>query len=61
MKDQLAPAGSGVDRLGDALEGNAQSFELLDRLDQVLEGAAKPVQTPNNESIAGTQRFEQAR
>ena len=38
--------------LGDALEADLLFVEACDRLDEVLEGAAEPVQVPDNEGVA---------
>src|SRR5215203_3508691 len=46
VEDELPAAGRGVDVLGEALEADALAVELRDGLDQVLEGAAEPIQAP---------------
>src|SRR4051794_7141578 len=58
MKDQLAAAGRGVDLFLQGPEANAPFLQLLDGLDEVLEGAAQPVQPPDNQGVVCTQMGE---
>jgi hypothetical protein len=61
MEHQLPSARGRIDGFGDALKSNAYGLELLNRFNQLLERAAKPIQPPNHEGIARAQRFEQAK
>src|SRR5215213_1323222 len=51
VEDELPAAGRGVDLLGEALEANALAVELSDRLDEVLQGAAEPIQPPHHQRV----------
>ena len=52
VEDQFSSGCGGVDAFGDALEANVPVVEVGDRLDEVLEGAAKPVQSPDDQAVA---------
>jgi hypothetical protein len=52
VEDELSAGGGGVDCLGDRFEADPLGVECSDRLDEVFEGAAKPVQAPDDESVA---------
>ena len=58
MEDQLPAGGGGVDVLGDALEANVPVVQAGDRLDEMGEGAAEPVESPDNQSVAGADVVE---
>jgi len=55
VEDQLPPARGGVDLLGEALKPHAPGVQGRDGLDEVFEGAAKPVEAPDDEGIPGPQ------
>jgi hypothetical protein len=48
MENEFAPGGGGIDVLGEAAKANLAVTELSDAGDEVFEGAAKPVQFPEN-------------
>ena len=50
MKDQLAPAGCGVDVLLQALEAHPPLSKRCDGVDEVPERAAKAIQPPDDYS-----------
>src|SRR3954467_1736166 len=58
VKDKLAPAGRGVDLLLERSEAHAPVWELPDSLEEMGEGAAEPVQTPDDQGVARTQMGE---
>jgi hypothetical protein len=55
VEHQLAAAGGGVDLLLQALEVDALTLEVPDRLDEVLKGSAKPIQPPDDQRVAFAQ------
>ena len=52
MEDELAPAGGGIDILRQAPEVDLSVPQLGDGLDQVLEGAAEAIKTPDDARIS---------
>ena len=52
---QAAGGGRGVDLLGQRAKSDLAVVQILDRFDQVFEAAAKPVQAPDHERVAGTE------
>lgn len=48
----LPSGGGGVDRFRYRFETDPFGVEGGDRLDEVLEGAAKPVQAPNDQDVS---------
>ena len=52
VEDQLAARRRGVDMLLQAFEADAARVEGVDGIDQVREGAAEPVELPDDESVA---------
>ena len=55
MEDQLAAGGGDVDRLLQAAEPNAAVGEAGDGVDQMPQGAAEPVELPDDQGITGAQ------
>jgi hypothetical protein len=53
VEDQLAAGGGGIDRLLQAAEPDAAVSQLSDGVDQVAQGAAEPVELPDDEGVAG--------
>jgi hypothetical protein len=53
VEDELPSGCGGVDCLGDRLEADLAGVEAGDRFDEVLEGAAKPVQAPDDQGVTG--------
>src|SRR4051812_2401630 len=51
VKNQLAAAGRGIDLLLQGAEANPALLQLFDRVDEVGEGAAEPVQPPDDERV----------
>jgi hypothetical protein len=58
MEDELAATGRGVDLLLQGAEANALADKSGDRLDQVWQGAAQPVQPPDDQGVSATQMRE---
>jgi hypothetical protein len=58
MEDELPTACGGVQLLLQGLEVDALSLEMPDRLNEVLQGTAEPVQAPHNEGISLTEVSE---
>jgi hypothetical protein len=52
MKDELPPASRRIDCLSDAPEADTTRVQGGDGLNEVLEGAAKPIQTPDDEGVS---------
>lgn len=52
MEDELPAGGGRIDVLGDALEPDLPVCQSPDRFDEVGEGAAQPIQAPDDERIA---------
>ena len=57
MEEEATRSGTGVDRIGQALELNAFLVKFSDQIYQVLNTPAKPVQLPDNKSVALAQGF----
>src|SRR3954465_8188103 len=55
VKDQLATAGGGVDLLLQGPEANAARLQVPDGADKMRQGAAEPIQPPNDQGVPGTQ------
>jgi len=53
--------GGGVDLVGEGAEADAVFVELLGEVDEILHGAAEPVEFPDDESIADAELFERFR
>src|SRR3954451_19392487 len=53
VEDELPAAGRRVDGLPQAPEAHAAVAQIGDRLDEMLETAAEPVEIPDHERIAG--------
>jgi hypothetical protein len=51
VEDELPAAGRRVDLLGEALEADAPRVEVGDGPDEVLEGAAQPIQAPDAQGV----------
>jgi hypothetical protein len=58
VEDELAAGGGGVDRLLEAAEADAALGEAGDGVNQVPQGAAEPVELPDDQGVAGTQLVE---
>lgn len=52
MEDELAAGGGGIDLLGETFEANSPPLQLGDGLDQVLERAAQPIESPDDQGVA---------
>ncbi len=52
VEDELATGRGGVDLLGQALEADPPSRQGCDDLDQMLERAAQPAESPDDEGIS---------
>jgi hypothetical protein len=59
VEDELAPGGGGVDRLLEAPEPDASVGQVGDGVDQVPQGAAQPIQPPDDQSVTGPQLVEE--
>ena len=57
MEEEASRSGAGVDRIGQALELNTYLVKFSDQIYQVLNTPAKPVQLPDNKSVALAQGF----
>jgi hypothetical protein len=55
VEDELADGGGGVDRFLEAAEPDAAVGQAGDGVDQVPQGAAEPIQLPDDQGIAGAQ------
>jgi hypothetical protein len=55
VKDELAAGSGGVDRLLETAEPDPTLGELSDGVDQVPQGAAKAVELPDDQGVAGPQ------
>jgi hypothetical protein len=53
VEDELAAGGGGVDRLLEAPEPDAAVGQAGDDVDQVAQGAAEPIQLPDDQGVAG--------
>lgn len=60
VEDQPPAAGVGVDRLLDALELRTALLQSLGALEQILQRAAQPIQSPHHQGVASAQIFERA-
>ena len=61
MKHQLSGGGRRINLLGDALKGNVLFLQSGDGLNEMLEGAAEAIQTPDHEGITLTKMGERLR
>ena len=64
MEDQLSATGCGVDCFREAFEIDAFLLKLSHGVNQMPEGAAKPIKSPDNKGVATAQvgeRFFKAR
>ena len=52
MEDQFPTRSGGIDLLGERAEPNSLLLEFGDDLDQVFEGAAESVQSPDNQRVS---------
>jgi hypothetical protein len=52
MENELATRGGGVDLLCQALKADLAVVEFFDAGNEVFEGAAEPVQLPNNQGVS---------
>jgi hypothetical protein len=59
VKDELAPGGGGVDRLLQASEPDPAISQTSDRVDQMPQRPAEPIQLPHDEGVARTQLVEE--
>ena len=48
---ELPSGGGGVDCLGDRFEADLAALKAGYRLDEMSKGAAKPIQTPDNQTV----------
>jgi hypothetical protein len=55
MEDELAAGGGGVDRLLEAAEPDPTLSQAGNGVDQVPKGAAKAVEFPDDQGVAGAQ------
>ena len=55
VEDELATRGGGVDRLLQTPEPDAPLGQAGDGIDQMAQGAAEPVQFPDDQGVTGTQ------
>jgi hypothetical protein len=55
VEDELATGGGGVDRLLEAAEPDAAVSQAGDGVDQMSEGAAEPVEFPDDQGVARPQ------
>jgi len=55
VDDELAAGSGGVDRLLQAPEPDPALSQAGDRADQMAQGAAEPVELPNDQGVARTQ------
>ena len=55
VEDQLAAGGGGVDLLLQAAEPDPVVGQAGDGVDQVAQGAAEPVQLPDDQGVAGAE------
>ena len=58
---ELAGGGGGVDRgalPGEHLQPDAAGGQVVDGVDQVVQVAAEPVESPDDEGVAVSERFE---
>jgi hypothetical protein len=55
VEHELATAGRGIDLLLQRPKANTPLLQLSDGLDQMCEGAAEPVQAPDDEGVTGPQ------
>ena len=53
VEDELAAAGGGVDLLLQGLEADAPLLKQGDGVDEVAQGAAKSIQPPDDQGVAG--------
>ena len=61
MEDEFAAGAAGVEVLGEPLEGDAGVVEVADRVDEVLEAAAEPVEAPHHAGVAFAERCSSLR
>ena len=52
VEHQLAAGGGGVDRLGERAQAEAAHPEILDGLDQLLQGTGEAIQLPDHQRVA---------
>ena len=51
MKDQFPPTGGGINLFRDALKSDVPVVEMGNCFNEMFEGAAQPIQPPDNEGI----------
>jgi hypothetical protein len=61
VEHQPAALRGGVDALAEALEAHAPALEVADDVQQVAQGAAQPVELPDQERVAGAELVEHLR
>jgi hypothetical protein len=59
VEHELAAGGGGIDRLLETAEPDPTLGELGDGVDQVAQGAAEPVELPDDEGVAGAQLVQE--
>ena len=59
MENEFASRGGGIDVLGQATEPDPLSFKRVDRVDQMTQRPAKPIDPPDNNSVTGANLIKQ--
>jgi hypothetical protein len=55
IEHKSAASGRGVDRFCQAFEVNISFLKICNRVNEVFEGPAEPIQPPDNKGVAGSQ------
>jgi len=58
MEDELPATGRGVNILLEALEPDTSRIQVIDQLDELFEGPAQTIETPDDEGVSGPEVAE---